>query len=365
MKPVPGSAINPAARRTKALDLNKFIAENRENWQKLEKMLGTAETSGLDRFSHKQLREFGILYRKVCSDLVHVRSATSNADLTEYLNSLVSRGYAGIYSGRRFRLRALADFFVRTFPRELRRRARYFALSAALLLGGSVFGFLAVSFDHNSRYYLMPHEHMHSDPSERVEEALRAEGEGGRIKSAGQSAAFSSFLFTNNIRVALLAFAAGITFGVGTALVLGVNGVMLGAVAADYHQRGAALFFYSWVLPHGIMELTSVVIAGAAGLLLGRAILWPGEYTTLDSLRIRGRSALVLVLGSIPLFVVAGLIEGSLSQINPPAIPYWFKLLVAATTGVFLLLYLTTSGREKVKSTALLSPEGTGSPSSL
>jgi uncharacterized membrane protein SpoIIM required for sporulation len=291
---------------------------------------------------------------------VHVRSATSNAELTEYLNSLVSRGYAGIYSGRRLRLRALAGFFVRTFPRELRRRARYFALSAALLLGGGVFGFLAVSFDPDSRYYLMPEEHMHADPAQRVEEALRAEDEGGRVRSAGQSAAFSSFLFTHNIRVALLAFAAGITFGLGTALVLGANGVILGAVAADYSQRGAALFFYSWVLPHGIMELTSVVIAGAAGLLLGRAVLWPGEYTTLDSLRIRGRSALILVLGTIPLFVVAGLIEGSLSQINPPAIPYWFKLLVAAATGAFLIMYFIAAGRDDSKSTVSSSPEDTG-----
>jgi uncharacterized membrane protein SpoIIM required for sporulation len=344
------------------LDLNKFIADNHEDWQNFEKMLGTAETAGLDRFSHKQLRELGILYRKVCADLVHVRSATSNAELTEYLNSLVSRGYAGIYSARRFRLHALTEFFVRTFPRELRRRARYFALSAALLLGGIVFGFLAVSYDENSRYYLMPREHMHADPAQRAEKALEAEDQGGRIKSAGQSAAFSSFLFTHNIRVALLAFAAGIAFGLGTALVLGTNGVVLGAVAADYHQRGAALFFYSWVLPHGIMELTSIVIAGAAGLLLGRAVLWPGEYTTLDSLRIRGRSALILVLGTIPLFVVAGIIEGSLSQINPPAIPYWFKLLVAATTGAFLIMYLAAAGREVPKSTASPSPEGTGSP---
>ncbi len=343
------------------MDLNKFIADNREDWHNLEKMLGTAETAGLDRFNHKQLREFGILYRKVCSDLVHVRSATSNAELTEYLNSLVSRGYAGIYSGRRLRLRALTDFFVRTFPRELRLRARYFALSAALLLGGVVFGFLAVSFDENSRYYLMPHEHMYADPAQRVDEAREAENEGGRIKSAGQSAAFSSFLFTHNIRVALLAFAAGITLGIGTALVLGINGVTLGAVAADYHQRGAALFFYSWVLPHGIMELTSVVIAGAAGLLLGRAVLWPGQYTMLDSLRIRGRSALVLVLGIIPFLVVAGLIEGSLSQINPPAIPYWFKLLVAALTGVFIILYFTVAGRESAKSTVSFSPAGTDS----
>jgi uncharacterized membrane protein SpoIIM required for sporulation len=344
------------------LDLNKFIADNREDWQKLEKMLGTAETAGLDRFSHKQLREFGILYRKVCADLVHVRSATSNAELTEYLNSLVSRGYAGIYSGSRFRLRVLTDFFVRKFPRELRRRARYFALSAALLVVGVLFGFLAVTYDQNSRYYLMPQEHMHADPAERVEEALRAENEGGRVKSAGQSAAFSSFLFTHNIRVALLAFAAGITLGIGTALVLGINGVILGAVAADYHQRGATLFFYSWVLPHGIMELTSVVIAGAAGLLLGRAILWPGEYTTIDSLRIRGRSALILVLGTIPLFIVAGLIEGSLSQINPPAIPYWFKLLVAALTGAFLIMYFAAAGRDTPKSTASISPEGTDLP---
>jgi hypothetical protein len=110
------------------------------------------------------------------------------------------------------------------------------------------------------------------------------------------------------------------------------------------------------------MELTAIVIAGGAGLLLGRALLWPGEYTTLDSLRVRGRSALVIMLGTIPIFVLAGLIEGSLSQMNPPTIPYWFKLAVAAATGIFLVLYLGFAGRDDSKSAASPSPGDTGSP---
>lgn len=345
------------------MDLNKFITENRDQWRKFDRMLGATERSGLSSLGHAQLKEFGLLYRKVSSDLVHVRSATSNAELTEYLNNLVSRGYARVYSGRKLRLRAIYDFFARGFPREFRAHLTYFILSAAVFLGGTAFGFLAVTFDRESRYYLMVYEHMYSDPSEHARGALEAEEGGGRVGSAGEASALSSFLFTNNIRVGLLAFASGITLGIGTALVLLFNGAILGAVAAGYHESGTALFFYSWVLPHGVMELTAVTITGAAGLLLGRAVLWPGEFTTIDSLRIRGRSALMLMLGTIPIFILAGLIEGSVSQINPPTIPYWFKLAVAAATGVVLVLYLGFAGRGRSsKSSASPSPEGTGSP---
>ncbi len=327
------------------MDLNEFIAENRQQWRKFEKMLEATESSGLPGLSHRQLKEFGLLYRKVSSDLVHVRSVTSNAELTEYLNNLVSRGYAKVYSGRRFHLGGLVKFFMQSFPREFRARFRYFLLSAAALFAGIALGFLAVTFDQESRYYLMLPDHMYTPASEHAREALEAEDRGGRVGSADHASAFSAMLFTNNIQVGLLAFASGITLGIGTVLVLVFNGVFLGAVAASYQQDGSALFFYSWVLPHGILELTSIVITGAAGLLLGRALLWPGEYSTTDSLRIRGRSALILMLGTIPLFIIAGLIEGSLSQINPPTIPYWFKLAVAAATGVLLVLYLGFAGR--------------------
>ena len=324
-------------------------------------MLDATESGGLAGLNHSQLKEFGILYRKVSSDLVHVRSVTSNAELTEYLNNLVSRGYAKIYSGVNIRLGSIYGFFMRQFPRELRACSAYFILSAAIFLAGITFGFLSVTFDQQSRYYLMMPDHMYTSPSEHVTEALEAQEHGGRITSAGHASFFSTFLFTNNIRVGLLAFAAGITLGIGTVLVLVFNGATIGAVAAAYHESSVTLFFYSWVLPHGITELTCIVIAGAAGLLLGRAVLWPGEYTTADSLRIRGRSALVLMLGTIPLFILAGLIEGSLSQINPPAIPYWFKLLVAVATGALLILYLGFAGRtSKTKQAGALSPEDTG-----
>jgi uncharacterized membrane protein SpoIIM required for sporulation len=343
------------------VDLNQFIAENRPQWRKFEKMLEAAESAGLSGLSHSELKDFGFLYRKVSSDLVHVRSVTSNAELTEYLNNLVSRGYAKVYSGRSLRLGAIFEFFMRGFPRELRARFAYLLLSAAVFLGGIAFGFLAVTFDQKSRYYLMSPEHVHTSPAEHARKALEAEEHGGRLTSAGHASFLSTFLFTNNIRVGLLAFASGITLGIGTVLVLAFNGAMLGSVAAAYHESGVTLFFYSWVLPHGVMELTCIVIAGAAGLLLGRAVLWPGEYSTTDSLRIRGRSALILVLGTIPVFIFAGLIEGSLSQINPPTIPYWFKLAVAAATGAFLILYLGFAGRApSPKADAAPSPADTG-----
>ena len=135
------------------------------------------------------------------------------------------------------------------------------------------------------------------------------------------------------------------TFGVGTASVLFYHGGPLGALAMQYHEAGQDLFFWAWILPHGIPELSSIFIAGGAGLIIARGLLVPGRGSRRDALVYEARRAARLVVGAMPILVLAGLIEGTISQIHEPVIPYWVKLVFALLVGVGLYAWLLLAGR--------------------
>jgi uncharacterized membrane protein SpoIIM required for sporulation len=152
----------------------------------------------------------------------------------------------------------------------------------------------------------------------------------------------ASRIIANNVQVTFLAFAGGVLAGVGTALVLVTNGVHLGAVAALFAHHGASLALWSFVLPHGIIELTAICVAGGAGVWLGSALLLPGRRTRREVLVERGREAISLVGGTAVLLAVAGVIEGFIS---PAQLPLPIKLAVAASSAVLLAGYLLLAGR--------------------
>jgi uncharacterized membrane protein SpoIIM required for sporulation len=136
-----------------------------------------------------------------------------------------------------------------------------------------------------------------------------------------------------------------LTYGVGTSALLFYNGVPLGALAVEDHQAGRGLFFWAWILPHGIPEITEIIIAGAAGLILARGLWLPGRRRRRDALRIEARRAAELLLGGIPLLILAGIIEGTVSQVHEPKIQYETKLAFAAIVGVAVFGYLLFAGR--------------------
>jgi uncharacterized membrane protein SpoIIM required for sporulation len=146
-------------------------------------------------------------------------------------------------------------------------------------------------------------------------------------------------------------FALGITFGVGTMAMLFYNGVPLGALAMQYHQEGLDTFFWAWILPHGIPELTEVAVAGGAGLLIARGLWLPGRRRRRDALIAEARTAAALVLGGMPILVLAGLIEGTISQLHEPVLPYAVKLVFAVLVGTGVYYYLLTAGRERLPTT--------------
>ncbi|MBZ0120357.1 MAG: stage II sporulation protein M, partial [Sandaracinaceae bacterium] len=286
---------------------------------------------------------FGKLYRSVSSDLIRARTELVDASVVDYLNDLVARSYAQIHAGGGGRARKLWSFFLEEYPRLVRAEWKAIVISAALMMSGSVVGAAAVAYDRDAMGVLMPemfHDHAEMTPSERVR---RDEARGAQGWDDGAS--FSSMLFTNNIKVTFIVFAMGITLGVGTATMLFYNGIPLGALAMEYHQDGQGLFFWAWILPHGIPELTSIFVGGGAGLLLARGLLLPRRRRRIDALVHEARRAAKLVVGTMPVLIVAGLIEGTISQIHEPVVPYAVKLVFAGLVGAGLYAWLFFAGR--------------------
>jgi uncharacterized membrane protein SpoIIM required for sporulation len=324
------------------VDLNEFMERGDQRWTRLSRLLDQIEQSGLKSLGLDEAREFGRLYRAASSDLLWARSHAASAEMVEYLNDLVARGYAQTYPGERPRLQDLLAFLWAGFPRLVRAEWKAVFASFALFLGGGLFGYVAMHLDERAAVFLVPGEHQSIDPDERIRHEASDSTAGVQEQSA-----FSSFLFTHNIQVAFLAFALGLTLGIGTAVLLFSNGLMVGALAVVYEAKGHALWFWAWILPHGIPEISAICLAGAAGLMIGRAMAAPGLRPRADAMREDGRMAVRMVLGTVPVFVVAGIIEGTISQIHEPHLPSAVKLAFAAAVGGLLLAWLLKAGRSE------------------
>jgi uncharacterized membrane protein SpoIIM required for sporulation len=282
------------------------------------------------------------LYRSTSSDLLWVRARAGAADISGYLNDLVGRAYALTYPGRKLRWAAIGRFLSMGFPDVMAREWRMFVASFLLFWAGAGFGWIGMMFDPDAAPYLVPEQHLKLDPEQRKKDEAANKG-----ASVGQQAAFSSFLFTHNIQVAFFAFALGLTAGLGTAILMFLNGVMLGSLAWVYTSKGMAGWFWAWILPHGIPEISAIVIAGAGGLVLARAMVAPKGLSRRAALKREGQTALQLLMGTMVLFILAGFIEGTISQIHPPRLSVLFKVSFALTIGTGVYAYLWSGALRK------------------
>jgi len=308
------------------IDLHRFIASERQTWTELEEVLDRLQRATNARMSVEEAMRFHFLYEKVSSDLAKITTFASEPATKAYLESLTARAYAEIHEtrekGKRF---ALGRWFLFDFPRAFRRHAGAFWVAVAIMLVGGLFGGFAVRLDPEAKEALVPAQfgHLLGDPTARVREEESAESD----ELSGARATFSTSLMTNNIRVSILTLASGITAGAGTVILLFYNGILLGLVTSDYLAAGQGVFLLGWLLPHGVIEIPAILVAGQAGLVLGRTIVGRGDRKPLrDRLQeVRGDLAM-LILGVAVLLVWAGLVEAFLSQYHEPVIPYWLKI---------------------------------------
>ena len=302
------------------MDIEAFIEKSRPRWQRLEALLDSAADETLGRAG---LHELLVLYRATCADLNRARGLTANPELLGSINQLTGRAYRFIYRGRPAARLDARQLLLRDLPDTFQRQRRWVVASAAALILGAALGFGAALVEPDGGASLIPPQMLTQSPSRRVEQIEHGKE---RIDSVSKATEFGSFLYTHNIQVSFLTFALGAISFVGGLFMLFYNGVLLGAVAARYLLDGAGTFFVAWVGPHGALEIPSIVFAGAAGLLAGKALLVPGEEGRPAALRRAAPDCFRMLLGCALLLVCAGLIEGSFSQFSARAVPYAVKI---------------------------------------
>jgi uncharacterized membrane protein SpoIIM required for sporulation len=332
------------------LDLERFQTQARPHWNGLESLLAALEGRPDHRINPAEAEQLQVLYARAAADLNRVTYAALAPELRQYLDRLVARAYAELYYAPPTRselwrprhwLRILT-----VFPETFRRQSRYFALAVLVTLLGCAMGGLAVRYDPAAVDVLLPADYLRN-PGERV--LQEEQGKKQDLHSTQFEAAFSAHLITHNIEVAMLAAALGVTFGIGTALLLFQNGVLLGAVTVRYAQQGFGLFLSAWLLPHGVFEIPSILIAGQAGFYLARVLLRRREDR---NVRHSMREWLVLVAGLSMMLTWAGVMEAFFSQHHEPVLPYAFKVAVGAAELALLTIYLLLIGRRKMDSEA-------------
>lgn len=324
------------------IDLQKFITAERPVWLALEKMLNRLENDAGTRFELAQVQRFHELYERTAADLARFTTYSSEPETRRFLESLVSRAYGEIHETREKHRRLFPlQWFFQTWPQTFRRYIRAFYLSVAVTLAGCAFGGLAVAFDPDAKAVLMPFSHLLQDPAKRVAE----EEKSTQDRLHGFKSTFSAELMTHNTRVSIFTMALGMTWGVGTIIMLFYNGVILGAVAVDYIHASETKFLLGWLMPHGVIEIPAILIAGQAGLVLAFAVVGRGRRTPLRTrLREISGDLTTLIFGVGLMLIWAGFIEAFLSQYHEPVIPYDAKIAFGCVELVLLTLFLGKSG---------------------
>lgn len=328
------------------IDLQAFITQEKKVWSDLERMLDRLEADLALQLDLAEVRQFHYLYQRTSADLAKIMTFAAERELGRYLEALVARAYAEIHKShaRSTRLRPL-DWLLATLPQTFRRHAGAFWFSLAITLAGTLFGAGVALFDASAKDIIIPgaFAHLQDRPSERVAREERSL----EPANAGHQSSMVGFYVSNNTRVSILTFALGLTYGLGTIALLFKNGVILGAVFADYIADGQTRFVFGWLLPHGSFEIPAILIAGQAGLVLAGALIgWGRRMPLRKRLAAVAPDLATLLCGVALMLVWAALLEAFFSQYHEPLIPYSAKISFGCLELALLIFYYSRVGRK-------------------
>lgn len=307
--------------------MERFTAPRRARWGRLQQLLQQARRPGI-RLGVPQLEELSLLYRQTANDLATAQREFPGDPITAYLAGLVGQAHGHIYVEPPVSLARLRWFFAHDLPWEYRAAWPFLATAAALLFGPWLAVMAAVLADRQLAELVVPPSLL----------AGIQQGETWFDIDESRRTATAAFIMTNNVQVAVLAFAGGMFAGVGTVLLLAYNGLSLGGVSGALVAYGLGDRLAGFVGPHGFLELVAIVVCGGCGLMLGHAMLWPGFLPRGDALRHVARRAAYLLLGTLPFFVVAGLIEG---YVSPLDVAWPLKVAFGAVVFAVYLAYVS------------------------
>jgi uncharacterized membrane protein SpoIIM required for sporulation len=307
-----------------------FVRERRASWERLEALAARAASG---RLPAAEVEELDRLYRRAAGDLAWARSAFPGSDAEGHLASVTARAYGALYRPRGRGARLLVRLWLVEAPRTFRRRLPALALAAAFLAAGIGGGALAVALDPGAAALLVP------EPIREAVAERRMWTEGLLVAAPGVT---GSRLAHNNVAVAALAFALGLTGGIGTAALLLANGLLLGAVVAHAAQGGMAAPLLGFLAAHGPVELSALLLAAQAGFVLAGGLVDPGEWPRATALAARGREAARLVAVVVPVLALAALVEAAVSP--SPELPAWAKAALGSALAAAVWGFLGRAG---------------------
>jgi uncharacterized membrane protein SpoIIM required for sporulation len=312
------------------MTVHAFIHSRQEDWNQLRDFLEQARRLSLARVPLDDFRRGSRLYRQAVADLAYARMSYANHPVVRELERLASLAHSVLYQAGRTRSSNWWDFWRRVWPARVREAARPILLATAVFWVGAFLGYLLTV----------------QNP---VLEGLFVSRDMRRAISSGHlwteslthvAPTASSRIATNNIQVSLLAWGLGLTFGVATLWLMLFNGLMLGAIAAACLRAGMLGLLAEFVVGHGSLELPAIWISGGAGLILAKALVFPGRYRRSMELRRNGRRSVQIMIGVVPVLLIAGGIEGFISPSNVPGLA---KTFLGFTLALGLFAYILTA----------------------
>lgn len=305
----------------------QFIKNNSNIWRELENLSSRINSKGVKALPSQEVKRFLSCFRQSSHHLAYARTHYPKSSVVTYLNSLISKSHSNVYAVKKFSPGELMKYIIYDFPNLIRKYKFYVLGSFGFFALGLIISLILVLINTNNAYIFIPQS---------MVDGVKA----GNSSGGGQwnYPLMSSSIMFNNISVSLRAFVFGITLGIGTIYVLFYNGAMLGSLAGLIYLYGNPKIFWSLILPHGVFELTAIFISGAAGLMVAKGLLLPGEYSRKHALISSAKKAVSLVMGVIIMLVIAGIIEGFFTPLNISADT---KLIFACLTAVILASYFS------------------------
>ena len=310
----------------------RWLDKRKRHWARLEQLLEHGTRRGLPSLGRSELQALGLLYRQIAADLATLREDRSSVHFARYLNQLLARAHNIIYSARKTSPSAIFSFFAVTYPRVVRHNLRFVEVAFAVFAVSALVGAALTFQDPDFKLSILGPQMVQTIEKREM----------WTHSIVGMKPLASSAIMTNNMSVGFMTFALGITAGLGTLYMLLFNGLLIGVIGMACHLSGISLELWGFVAPHGVLELPAIFLAGGAGLRIASGLLFPGYLPRRESLVRAGSEAVQLLLGTIPILIVAGTIE---AFVSPTALATNLKFAMAAAVFVLLLGYLFGAGR--------------------
>ncbi|WP_081210977.1 stage II sporulation protein M [Salegentibacter sediminis] len=300
-----------------------FVRQNKDKWLKFESLLENKTSLSPDQLS--------ALYIEVSDDLSYAQTFYPKSNTTSYLNALAATAHRRIYHSRKEPGSRIIKFFTREFPLEFYKHQKQLLLSFLIFILFAVVGAFSASGDAAFVRFIMGDEYVNMTLQNIAENDPMAV-----YKKMAQTDMFLGITI-NNIRVAFMVFVLGIFAGIGTVFVMMQNAIMLGSFQYFFYEQGLLWESARTIWIHGTIEISVIVIAGCAGLVLGKSMLFPGTYTRLASFTRGIKSGLKIVVSTLPFFIIAGFLEGFVTRITQ--MPDWLAILIISGSLALILFY--------------------------